>query len=131
MPAADFAHYAAAFRRLHDWLPEALAKCYLRLYGTRATALVGGGAVASGAPGSDYALQMRLGRHFGSLFYEREAAFLIAEEWAQSADDIVVRRTKHGLHLTAAEIAAFRDWMAGAGAAHLKPDALLRGRRSL
>ena len=120
MPGADFAGYAAAFRRQHDWLPEALANHYLRLYGTRAAALVGGGGEASGGG----ALQTRLGRHFGALLYEREAAFLITEEWAQSADDIVLRRTKHGLHLTAAEIAAFRDWMAGAGAALLKRNAL-------
>jgi glycerol-3-phosphate dehydrogenase len=32
--------------------------------------------------------------------------YLVAQEWARSADDIVWRRSKLGLHLTAAQIAA-------------------------
>ena len=51
-----------------------------------------------------------LGRHFGGQFYEAEARYLVASEWAQRADDILYRRTKHYLHLTPAERAAFADW---------------------
>ena len=103
MPGGDFERYAAAFRARHAWLPEALAEHYLRLYGTRAATLVGEAGGEGGA---------RLGRHFGGLFYEREAAFLIAGEWAESAEDILFRRTKHGLHLTSAETAGFEQWIA-------------------
>ena len=53
-----------------------------------------------------------LGRHFGGQLYQREAEFLIAGEWAASAEDILWRRTKHGLHLGAAERAAFAEWLA-------------------
>ena len=53
-----------------------------------------------------------LGRHFGGLLYEREARFLLAEEWARTADDILERRTKHDLHLTQAERRAFSAWLA-------------------
>jgi len=38
--------------------------------------------------------------HFGGMFYEAEAAWLLAHKWAQGADDILDRRTKHGLHLS-------------------------------
>ena len=57
-----------------------------------------------------------------ALFYEREARFLLRAEWARSAEDILDRRTKHGLHLSAGERAAFERlavWLerSGAGAA--------------
>ena len=52
-----------------------------------------------------------LGRHFGGTLYEREARFLRDQEWAETADDILDRRTKHGLHLTPAERDAFEVWL--------------------
>ena len=41
-----------------------------------------------------------LGRHFGGLLYEREIRYLQREEWAQTAEDVLDRRTKHGLALS-------------------------------
>ena len=41
-----------------------------------------------------------LGQHFGGTFYEAEAIYLRTHEWAQTAEDILDRRTKHGLHLS-------------------------------
>ena len=35
---------------------------------------------------------------------------VVAHEWARSADDILTRRTKHYLHLSKDEKAAFRGW---------------------
>ncbi len=52
-----------------------------------------------------------LGRHFGANLYEREARFLLREEWAETAEDILTRRTKHGLHLGRAQVDAFDDWL--------------------
>ena len=52
-----------------------------------------------------------LGRHFGGQLYEREARYLVEHEWAMTAEDILDRRTKHGLRLTAAQKAAFADWL--------------------
>ena len=43
-----------------------------------------------------------MGEIFGSglnLLCEREIAFLIRDEWATSADDILWQRTKCGLHM--------------------------------
>ena len=44
-----------------------------------------------------------LGRNFGACLTEREIEFLRAEEWAQTAEDVLWRRTKCGLHMDAAE----------------------------
>ena len=41
-----------------------------------------------------------LGEHFGAELYAREIAYLVEREWAVSADDVLWRRTKTGLHLT-------------------------------
>ena len=61
-------------------------------------------------PGRGQALA-DLGRHFGAQLYEREARYLVEHEWAKTAEDILDRRTKHGLQLTAAQKAAFADWL--------------------
>jgi glycerol-3-phosphate dehydrogenase len=44
-----------------------------------------------------------LGRHFGDTLFAAEVDYLIAQEWATTAEDILWRRTKCGLHMTAAE----------------------------
>lgn len=104
MPKADFEQWLAGFQARYPWLPPALARHYGRLYGTRAEALLG--------PARGVA---DLGVYFGALFYEREARFLMAEEWAETAEDMLERRTKHGLHLQEAEQRAFAAWLTGAG----------------
>ncbi len=53
-----------------------------------------------------------LGRHFGGHLYELEVRYLIRDEWAVEAEDVLWRRTKEGLHMTAAEREAFAGWMA-------------------
>ena len=100
MAGADFDAWLDRFRAAHSWLPPDLARHYARCYGTEAeTLLAEAGSLAD------------LGRHFGGLFYEREAKWLMTREWARTVDDILVRRTKHGLFLTEAEKGAFEDWM--------------------
>jgi len=44
-----------------------------------------------------------LGEAFGGGLYERELDFLVAREWAREPDDVLWRRTKCGLHMSAAE----------------------------
>ena len=98
----DFDAWLAAFRKQFPWLPGDLALHYGRLYGTRAVALLEGAENMSD-----------LDTHFGGRFYEREARFLLDTEWARTAEDILDRRTKHGLHLSGAERAVFARWLAG------------------
>jgi glycerol-3-phosphate dehydrogenase len=106
LPGGDLAgvgadRFAADLLRRRPWLPAQIAADYGRRYGTRADELLQG----AGALGD-------LGRHFGAAFYEREARYLVAEEWARTAQDILYRRTKHGLHLTPLEREVFADWLA-------------------
>jgi glycerol-3-phosphate dehydrogenase len=95
----DFAQFAAAFAERYPWLPAPLAQHYTRLYGTRAEDLLAGAMDADG-----------LGQWFGGLLYAREAEFLRRTEWARGPADVLERRTKHGLHLSAAERATFEAW---------------------
>jgi glycerol-3-phosphate dehydrogenase len=88
------------------FLTPAHARRLVRLYGTRAAVMLEGAKTVAD-----------LGRHFGSDLYEREVRWLMKEEWARHAEDVLWRRTKRGLHLTAAEAAALEDYMAAAKAA--------------
>ena len=52
-----------------------------------------------------------LGRHFGGHLHEVEVRYLMREEWAVDADDVLWRRTKEGLHMTAEQRRAFAEWL--------------------
>jgi D-erythritol 1-phosphate dehydrogenase len=101
MPDGNFAAFATEFAARHPFLPAALAQHYARLYGTRAEALIGEATVLAD-----------LGQPFGGLLYEREAQFLVDTEWARTAQDILERRTKHGLRLDRGAQARLEHWMA-------------------
>ena len=92
MQDADFSAFLAAFRARNQWLPEDLALHYARLYGTRSQHVLNGARHMAD-----------LGRHFGGMCYAAEVEYLRRSEWAQSADDILFRRTKLGLHMSQSE----------------------------
>src|SRR5690606_30870068 len=102
IPDADFERFLAGLESNHAWLPEPLARHYGRLYGTRTARVIGS---ARSVPD--------LGACFGENFYECEARYLASEEWAMTPEDVLDRRTKHGLHMTQAERTAFEAWWAG------------------
>ena len=52
-----------------------------------------------------------LGKTFGASLTEAELRYLIEQEWARTAEDVVWRRSKLGLRMTPAEIAALDAWM--------------------
>ena len=52
-----------------------------------------------------------LGRHFGGHLYEHEVRYLMREEWAVEPDDVLWRRSKEGLHMTAGQRESFAQWM--------------------
>jgi glycerol-3-phosphate dehydrogenase len=101
LPNEDADSYVRQVSAERPWLPPGLARHYVRLYGTRLERLL------DGARG----LQ-DLGRDFGGLLYEREACWAIEQEWANTADDILERRTKHYLRLNALQKSAFSEWVA-------------------
>ncbi len=98
LPGGDFgadgiAAFEAAVRRQHGWLGDALARRYVRTYGTRARDLLAGARRVED-----------LGQHFGAGLYQRELEFLVETEWARSTEDVLWRRTKLGLRLSATEV---------------------------
>lgn len=99
---ADYEGFLAETKLQYDWLPEPLANHFGRLYGTRLRRLLG----------QSKSLE-DLGAHFGGSFYEAEARYLMDQEWALTPEDILERRTKHGLHLTKDEHQNFEAWCSG------------------
>jgi glycerol-3-phosphate dehydrogenase len=96
LPGGDMPNGYDAFRdelgaRYPGFGPEAL-DILARRYGTRIGAML-----------SDAKVPEDLGRHYGGGLSEREVLFLRDTEWARTADDILWRRTKAGLHMTPAE----------------------------
>jgi len=99
IPNADYETFANTLREAYPWMPDGLIRHYGRLYGSLTRQVVGNATSLAG-----------LGRHFGARLYEAEVRYLVAKEWAQTAQDVLWRRTKHYLHLTEAERKAFADW---------------------
>jgi len=83
--------FAGLCRRYPD-LPADLLRGLARRHGTRALHIL------------DQAKTMAdLGQDFGAGLTAREVDYLMAEEWASSADDVLWRRTKCGLPMTIAQ----------------------------
>ena len=104
LPGGDMADFEAFLRRAgerHSWLPPKLLRRLVRAYGTRIDRVIGT------ADGMD-----RLGEHFGGDLYEAELRYLAREEFAQSAEDVLWRRSKLGLHLPDAAASRIEAWFA-------------------
>ncbi|HRJ61840.1 MAG TPA: glycerol-3-phosphate dehydrogenase C-terminal domain-containing protein, partial [Azospirillaceae bacterium] len=87
-------------RRRYAFLPEALARRLARAYGTRAGLIIG-----------DARRLDDLGRDFGAGLTEAEVEYLCRAEWARAASDILWRRSKLGLRLSAAQSAGLADFI--------------------
>ena len=110
LPGGDFPHdgvarLTAELAARHPFLTPYWAGRLIRAYGSEATQVLGDARTAAD-----------LGRDFGATLTEAEVRWLMTREFAQRAEDVVWRRSKLGLRLTAAEIAELDDWMQGAGA---------------
>ena len=96
---ADFDRFFADMQKRYPALNEDLLKRLCHAYGTRITLILGDGKT-----------QPDLGQNFGAGLYEIEAKYLINHEWATSAEDILWRRSKLGLHMTKDQRANFTTW---------------------
>ena len=108
LPGGNFPHDGVAaliadLRRKHPFLTAPWAARLVRAYGSEAVLILAGAKTAAD-----------LGRDFGATLTEAEVRWLMRHEFARSAADIAWRRTKLGLRLSAAEIAALEDFMSGA-----------------
>ncbi len=106
LPGGDFAVNAVeqqvqTLQATYPFISEAWARSLIRRYGTRAYDCLG-----------DAKRKEDLGKAFGASLSEREIRFLIAEEWAQNAEDVLWRRSKLGLHMNEVERQAVAEWFA-------------------
>lgn len=88
----EFAQFTADLMKTFPWLDQQILTRYANSYGTLTHQLL-----KQATSVND------LGQHFGAGFYESELRYLIEQEWAQTLDDIIWRRTKLGLLLTPAQ----------------------------
>lgn len=87
---ANFAGFLQDSERHYSWLPKELLRRYARAYGTRIHRLLNRmGRIAD------------LGKDFGGGLHEAEVDYLVTQEWARTADDVLWRRSKLGLHVPA------------------------------
>ena len=102
---ADFDAFLAHCGERYAWLPEHLLYDYARNYGSRIAVLL---------EGCDR--MQALGRHFDGPLYEREVAYLMAQEFAQTAEDVLWRRSKKGLFVSGNTADELDAWMAARAA---------------
>ena len=103
-PDAALANHVKQMQARYEWLDGTVVSRLACAYGTRMESLMQGAASMED-----------MGTDFGAGLYKREVDFLRKTEWAISADDVLWRRTKRGLHMTEAERGRFEDWFAAAG----------------
>lgn len=87
----------------YPFITESWALRLVRAYGTMAALMLG-----------DAQSEADLGAAFGATLTACEVDWLMATEFAQTAEDVVWRRSKLGLRLTPAQIAAIDDYMKAA-----------------
>ncbi|MBK6597604.1 MAG: glycerol-3-phosphate dehydrogenase [Proteobacteria bacterium] len=100
LPAGDFTTFLDRMAARYAWLPAALCQRYARAYGTRMVKLLDRADTVAA-----------LGEQVLPRLYEREIDYLIEHEFAQSATDILWRRTKLGLHLDASAVEVLEAWL--------------------
>jgi len=84
----------------YGWLDCPLIARYARAYGTRIHALLRGRASMA-----------EMGEEVLPGLYEAELDYLRRHEWASTAEDVLWRRTKLGLHLPAGAGALLDAWL--------------------
>jgi glycerol-3-phosphate dehydrogenase len=95
----DFAQFLAQVRARWPFLGDAQSERMAHAYGSR---------LAEMLDGIDN--EAALGADLGGGLTELEARWLHDREWARSTDDVLLRRTKLGLHLSAAERTQVERW---------------------
>jgi glycerol-3-phosphate dehydrogenase len=106
LPGGDFPWDGMEALRHHarsrwPFLGERHAQRLLHAYGTRIDRVIG-----------DAKRMEDLGICFGRDLTEREVYYLMQHEWAETAEDVLWRRSRLGLHLSEAEQAALSHFIA-------------------
>ncbi|MCL2453408.1 MAG: glycerol-3-phosphate dehydrogenase, partial [Alphaproteobacteria bacterium] len=93
--AGDYESFLKLFKAQHPWLSPTLAGRLTGAYGTRAAIILKGAKS-----------EKDLGHAFGADLFQAEVDYLIEQEFAQTAEDILWRRTKLALCLSQQEVEA-------------------------
>jgi glycerol-3-phosphate dehydrogenase len=104
LPEGSFAVFLRTIERRYPWIPAPLQQRYAHAYGTRLHRLLG-----SAAALADLGPQLLPG------LYAREVAYLCREEFARTAEDILWRRSKLGLHLLGTDSTPLERWLGAHG----------------
>jgi glycerol-3-phosphate dehydrogenase len=104
LPRADFESFLAGVQKRWAFLPAALAHRLARAYGTRVEKILGKAQA-----------MLDLGENYGAGLTQAEIDYLVTHEWARSADDILWRRTKLGLHLSEQECRRVTEFFESSG----------------
>lgn len=107
LPGGDFPRHAqgaliAELLAEYPFLSGKTATRIARAYGLDAVLWLG-----------NAARKKDLGRRFGAGFTQAELDWLVREEFARTGEDILWRRTKLGLHMSAAQQQALREYLGG------------------
>lgn len=96
----EFDSIVADVQAKYAFLEPTLAWRLVRSYGTRALQLLG-----------DAKTVEDMGPQFGGSLTGREVEYLMQNEWAQTAQDVVWRRSKLGIRMSEDQIANLDKWM--------------------
>ena len=99
-PDTDFERFVVAVCSRYPWLEAALARRLARAYGSRIEHVL-----------ADAKNRADLGDQIAPGLFEIELGYLRREEWACTAEDVLWRRTKCGLHFSESERQRVADWM--------------------
>lgn len=96
----DFTSEVSRLQTASPLLSPDHARRLIRTYGTRGFDIV-----------EHIKTQADMGHCFGNTLYQFEVEYLIKHEWAQTAEDVLWRRTNMGLRLTPQETEALQTWI--------------------
>jgi glycerol-3-phosphate dehydrogenase len=99
-PSETLNSFIEAMTAETPWLDHQIITRMVHAYGTRITHVLDGATSITD-----------MGQDFGAGLYAREITYLMKQEWAQTADDILWRRSKLGLHMTKQQRQAVADWI--------------------
>ena len=92
--------FTASLQSDYPFIGQAFAKRLANSYGDRSEIILKG----------KNSLE-ELGTHFGADLYEAEVRYLLEQEWAYTAEDILWRRSKLGLEFTSEQVSVLSDYI--------------------
>ena len=96
----DFSRFLNNCQSFYSWLEDSLVYDYARNYGTEIKVLL-----------ENCSAMEDLGENFGGGLFACEVAYLMDYEWAETAEDIIWRRSKKGLRMSKGASTELQSWI--------------------